>query len=931
MFLISRFVSNAACNVESCRFDGQDCVNVTHYDPLESTSSQTQTDTALSPYCSSGCPNNWLGDKVCDRSCKNAACGYDAGDCGYSLIVDSLPQIQPAASFVAAIDSSSVLQEFILQHDTNAFFVNLSAVFPLGGSWKMKLTHDNEYLVRTATVAAAARLATVVLFHEAQIDDALLLSTKAEERQYNREQRQAQRQLDSEYDALNETAEALWQQSEDELETLELEALQVAQSDPQRSVRIVIRAWTRNLGGENDPPQQHMNVSFVVHRPRDAPPQHYDLEPEPMYEDDLFSSPATDSYDDDADAAAGDVGQTVLVPEEQTEPSSADTSDLNAASHSADHIAAEPAVDADSTNVYRSSRSHEPQLAKATSVVPPQIGNQDSPPVVEEAVAADSSASRDTASASHLSHDARSPASTPHIPRNKHQASAPIQSHTNEAHSTQSAESDRSHVGSPNAGHVIDDESIQLPDLNAALSDSADLARQLGSNHVYSNAEMQHMQANEIASQQQQQQQQPPKSRLPVSPPAPAVERRKKQRNSQSSNVTPQRQQVPRSNVVDAQVARRRLLNFDSAMQQFAGQSSRIGQQHSMHAAVREHNEAELLRELPDWRQLHQVEVLGIPINATQASHSVDSSAPVSHSNETVILLRDLPSSSQQTTPHNISEQYGWQAKDAKTALHIQIAKRKQLWLDMFAARQETIRQVVDQHEQAAHERLAQLSRNRMQRRQRQQQQQPVTLWPWEMPLDQEARESAWAYLDHKQEAKDKQADTHAISLPLAFASPHLNDSSSASLHPSTNPTSRRLLLDTFGASLRFVNDLYTETFGRESRKAPAHMPHHIDRQVMIELQSRWPQLYDTTSSHRFRHGTDMQFSFAYYYYVMNARQNFSLPALFESKLDHNGDGVLNYREVKWMGHFIAGKRVIKEDVSSLEQNKFACTLDKCN
>jgi hypothetical protein len=29
-------------------------------------------------------------------------------------------------------------------------------------------------------------------------------------------------------------------------------------------------------------------------------------------------------------------------------------------------------------------------------------------------------------------------------------------------------------------------------------------------------------------------------------------------------------------------------------------------------------------------------------------------------------------------------------------------------------------------------------------------------------------------------------------------------------------------------------------------------------------------------------------------------------------------DAMLDFREVKWMGHFIAGKRVIKEDVSQL-------------
>ena len=31
--------------------------------------------------CAPGCPDSWIGDKYCDRACRNAACGFDAGDC----------------------------------------------------------------------------------------------------------------------------------------------------------------------------------------------------------------------------------------------------------------------------------------------------------------------------------------------------------------------------------------------------------------------------------------------------------------------------------------------------------------------------------------------------------------------------------------------------------------------------------------------------------------------------------------------------------------------------------------------------------------------------------------------------------------------------------------------------------------------------------
>lgn len=59
------------------------------------------------------------------------------------------------------------------------------------------------------------------------------------------------------------------------------------------------------------------------------------------------------------------------------------------------------------------------------------------------------------------------------------------------------------------------------------------------------------------------------------------------------------------------------------------------------------------------------------------------------------------------------------------------------------------------------------------------------------------------------------------------------------------------MLEDYFANSLKHVSLLYTKTFGAEPRKVPAHMPHMIDVEVMKELQGRWPDLFDATSSHR--------------------------------------------------------------------------------
>ena len=100
------------------------------------------------------------------------------------------------------------------------------------------------------------------------------------------------------------------------------------------------------------------------------------------------------------------------------------------------------------------------------------------------------------------------------------------------------------------------------------------------------------------------------------------------------------------------------------------------------------------------------------------------------------------------------------------------------------------------------------------------------------------------------------------------------------SLPPGSGP--RRTLLGEYGDSLRWVNRLYTREFGKETRKAPAHMPHMIDVAIENELQGRWPELFDDTSSHRFRHSHDMQYSFSYFYYLMNVPPRFRLPSGLE-------------------------------------------------
>jgi len=101
-----------ACNVSSCNFDFPDCVNSTQPGGGSGSSGKPPRAEVV---CTRGCPETWLGDKVCDQRCKVRynkytktrldikgssndwlsaqveECAFDAGDCGMSMLADSLP------------------------------------------------------------------------------------------------------------------------------------------------------------------------------------------------------------------------------------------------------------------------------------------------------------------------------------------------------------------------------------------------------------------------------------------------------------------------------------------------------------------------------------------------------------------------------------------------------------------------------------------------------------------------------------------------------------------------------------------------------------------------------------------------------------------------------------------------------------------------
>lgn len=86
-----------------------------------------------------------------------------------------------------------------------------------------------------------------------------------------------------------------------------------------------------------------------------------------------------------------------------------------------------------------------------------------------------------------------------------------------------------------------------------------------------------------------------------------------------------------------------------------------------------------------------------------------------------------------------------------------------------------------------------------------------------------------------------------------------------------------RELLDSFGDSLKWSNRLLNRRFGKQAqpRKAPAHMVHLIERNVIDTLWSLYPNEWRNTSASRFRSGDNIQYGFVHMYYLMHARKSY--------------------------------------------------------
>lgn len=109
--------------------------------------------------------------------------------------------------------------------------------------------------------------------------------------------------------------------------------------------------------------------------------------------------------------------------------------------------------------------------------------------------------------------------------------------------------------------------------------------------------------------------------------------------------------------------------------------------------------------------------------------------------------------------------------------------------------------------------------------------------------------------------------------------------------YESRNDATRRRLFDAYSSSLLHVSRVYNKAFGYKARKVPAHMPHMVDRDVIYEMQTRFLPYFEATSSHKLRHGEDMQFAFSFNYYVDGVKKSKNLDDVF-NEIDTDKSGM---------------------------------------
>jgi len=105
----------------------------------------------------------------------------------------------------------------------------------------------------------------------------------------------------------------------------------------------------------------------------------------------------------------------------------------------------------------------------------------------------------------------------------------------------------------------------------------------------------------------------------------------------------------------------------------------------------------------------------------------------------------------------------------------------------------------------------------------------------------------------------------------------------------------------------------------------PAHMPHFVDVDVIYEMQERFQQYFEETSSHKIRMQNDMQFAFSYAYYLMDVPESINMSIIF-NELDTDGSNTLSERELRTLAAKMYSLPLKTSDVRTLEAILMNCS-----
>lgn len=87
---------------------------------------------------------------------------------------------------------------------------------------------------------------------------------------------------------------------------------------------------------------------------------------------------------------------------------------------------------------------------------------------------------------------------------------------------------------------------------------------------------------------------------------------------------------------------------------------------------------------------------------------------------------------------------------------------------------------------------------------------------------------------------------------------------------------------EAYGLSLQHSTRVYNTKYGFNPRYVPAHSAILIDRDIMEELQRTFPDEFLRMSRNKFRSEDDMQYSFSYYYFIIEEEVKLSVGEVFD-------------------------------------------------